>query len=142
MTSSSSLPAPSYEMATSGGWGKSTLKKPALLPYISSGVILAKAKNRWRIPGEETAPDPEKGEFIVFLSFLDRGLAFPTSRFLRQFLNFYNIKLSDLTPHCIQQISFFTALCEGYLGYPHSSHCGCQCSMAEPHGRARRTAAN
>jgi hypothetical protein len=55
---------------------------------------------------------------MVFLSFLDRGLVFPTSSFLRHFLSFYRIKISDLGPHSIQQISFFVTLCEGYLGCP------------------------
>jgi hypothetical protein len=54
----------------------------------------------------------------VFFSFLDRGLAFPTSSFFRQFFAFYGIKISDLGPHSIQQISFFVTLCEGYLGCP------------------------
>jgi hypothetical protein len=33
-------------------------------------------------------------------------------------LAFYGIKISDLGPHSVQQIAFFTALCEGYLGCP------------------------
>ena len=61
---------------------------------------------------------PRRGEFVVFTSFLERGLGFPTSRFLRQFLKFYNIKISDLGPHSVQQISFFITLCEGFLGCP------------------------
>jgi hypothetical protein len=90
-----------------------------LHPYITSGVIPAKGKlTRWRIPGKEMEPAPERGEFVVFTSFLDRGLAFPTSQFLRQLLAFYGIKISDLGPHSLQQISFFVALCEGYLGFP------------------------
>jgi hypothetical protein len=58
------------------------------------------------------------GEFVVFTSFLDRGLAFPTSQFLRQLLAFYGIKIPDLGSHSLQQISFFITLCEGYLECP------------------------
>jgi hypothetical protein len=52
------------------------------------------------------------------MSFLDRGFALPTSDFLRQLLAFYNIKISDLGPHNVQQIALFVALCECYLGCP------------------------
>ncbi|KAK1602290.1 hypothetical protein QYE76_008139 [Lolium multiflorum] len=52
------------------------------------------------------------------MSFLDRGFALPTSDFLRQLLAFYSIKVSDLGPHSVQQISLFVALCECYLGCP------------------------
>jgi hypothetical protein len=88
------------------------------MPYISAGVIPEKGKNRWRIPGKEAAPEPGKDEFVVFLSFLDGGLAFPTSSYFHHFLSFYRIKISDLGPHSIQQISFFVTLYEGYLGCP------------------------
>jgi hypothetical protein len=89
-----------------------------LIPYITAGVLPEKAKNRWRIPGKETEPLPGKDEFVIFLSFLDRGLAFLSSSFFRHFLAFYGIKISDLGPHSIQQIAFFVTLCEGYLGCP------------------------
>jgi hypothetical protein len=106
-------------MAITRSWSRSTYTAKTLLSYITSGVILAKGKlTRWRIPGKVTEPAPEHNEFVVFTSFLDRGLAFPTSQFLRQLLAFYGIKFSDLGPHSLQQISFFIALCEGYLGCP------------------------
>jgi hypothetical protein len=37
---------------------------------------------------------------------------------LRQLLAFYNIKVSDLGQHNVQQVSLFVALCECYLGCP------------------------
>jgi hypothetical protein len=52
------------------------------------------------------------------MSFLDRSFAGPTSSFLRQLLAFYNIKISNLGPHNVQQISLIVALCECYLGCP------------------------
>jgi hypothetical protein len=52
----------------------------------------------------QTEPEPRPGEFIIFVSFLERGLSLSTSKFLRQFLSFYNTKISDLGPHNIQQI--------------------------------------
>jgi hypothetical protein len=106
-------------MAITGAWSHSTCTASTLLPYVASGVIPKNGKlTRWRILGKEREPAPEPGEFIVFVSFLDRGLAFPTSQFFRQLLAFYGIKISDLGPHSLQQISFFVTLCEGYLGCP------------------------
>ena len=72
--------------------------------------------NRWQIPSNETEPVANPGEYVVFLSFLERGLAFPSSLFFRRFLAYYCIKLSDLGPHSVQKIALFMAFCEGYLG--------------------------
>ncbi|KAK1698457.1 hypothetical protein QYE76_015154 [Lolium multiflorum] len=101
------------------GWTKSKVTREALLPYISAGIIPMMSRERWRVPAtNETEPLPRTGEFVIFMSFLDRGFAVPTSDFLRQLLAFYNIKISDLGPHNVQQISLFVALCECYLGCP------------------------
>ncbi|KAK1685170.1 hypothetical protein QYE76_046018 [Lolium multiflorum] len=98
------------------GWGKSKVTRESLLPYVASGVIPEFKLERWRVPpANEVEPLPR---FVIFLSFLDRGFALPTSDFLRQLLAFYSIKVSDLGPHSVQQISLFVALCECYLGCP------------------------
>ncbi|KAK1611154.1 hypothetical protein QYE76_034827 [Lolium multiflorum] len=101
------------------GWGKSKVTRESLLPYVASGVIPEFKQERWRVPpANEVEPLPRPGEFVIFLSFLDRGFALPTSDFLRPLLAFNNIKVSDLGPHSVQQISLFVALCECYLGCP------------------------
>ncbi|KAK1608209.1 hypothetical protein QYE76_031882 [Lolium multiflorum] len=105
-------------MATKG-WGKSKVTRESLLPYVASGVIPEFNRERWRVPpANEVEPLPRPGEFVIFSSFLDRGFALPTSEFLQQLLAFYSIKVSDLGPHSVQQISLFVALCECYLGCP------------------------
>ncbi|KAK1649139.1 hypothetical protein QYE76_066944 [Lolium multiflorum] len=101
------------------GWGKSKVTKEALIPYVAAGIIPEFKRERWRVPAaNEVEPLPRPGEFVLFLSFLDRGLALPSSDFFRQLLSFYNIKVSDLGPHSVQQIALFVALCECYLGCP------------------------
>ncbi|KAK1650849.1 hypothetical protein QYE76_068654 [Lolium multiflorum] len=105
-------------MATKG-WTKSKVTKEALIPYISTGIIPEINRERWRVSAvNETEPLPRPGEFVIFMSFLDRGFALPTSDFMRQLLAFYSIKISDLRPHSIQQIALFVAMCECYLGCP------------------------
>ncbi|KAK1607968.1 hypothetical protein QYE76_031641 [Lolium multiflorum] len=101
------------------GWGKSKVTKEALIPHVVAGIIPEFKRERWRVPAaDEVEPLPRPGEFVLFLSFLDRGLALPSSDFFRQLLSFYNIKVSDLGPHSVQQIALFVALCECYLGCP------------------------
>ncbi|KAK1628284.1 hypothetical protein QYE76_002599 [Lolium multiflorum] len=100
------------------GWGKSKVTKEALIPYVAAGIIPEFKRERWRVPAANEEPLPRPGEFVLFLSFLDRGLALPSSDFFRQLLSFYNIKVSDLGPHSVQQIVLFVALCECYLGCP------------------------
>ena len=95
-------PNNSTSMTSKGAWTRSKMKAEILLLYISQGVIPEAKDNRWRIPGSEESPAPRRSEFVVFLSFLDRGLSFPSSLFLRKFLSFYNIKLTDLGPHSLQ----------------------------------------
>jgi hypothetical protein len=80
------------------------------------GVIPEMKRERWRVPtAAETEPLPREGKFVIFMSFLDRGFAVPTSAFLCRLLAFNNIKISDLGPHSVQQISLFIALSECYL---------------------------
>ncbi|KAK1691770.1 hypothetical protein QYE76_008467 [Lolium multiflorum] len=87
-------------------WGKSKVTRESLLPYVASGVIPEFKQERWRVPAaNEVEPLPRPGEFVLFLSFLDRGFALPSSDFIRQLLAFYGIKICDLGPHSVQQIS-------------------------------------
>src|SRR3954464_4640468 len=99
-------------MASQAMWRKSSLKQNSLIPYISKRTIPERnAHHKWRIPLSDAEPTLYVGEFVCFPSFLDRGLSFPTSLFLRHLLR-------DLGPHSIQQIAFFVSLCEGWLGCP------------------------
>jgi hypothetical protein len=85
------------------GWTRSKVTKEALLPYISSGVIPEMKRERWMVPtAVDTEQRPREGEFVIFMSFLDRGFAVTISAFMRQFLAFYNIKISELGPHSVQ----------------------------------------
>jgi hypothetical protein len=100
-------------------WGKSKVTREALIAYVSAGFIPEYRPERWRVPAKnKTEPLPRPGEFVIFLSFLDSGFALPSSEFLQQLLAFYNIKISDLGPHSIQQIALFVEMCECYLGCP------------------------
>jgi hypothetical protein len=68
-------------MAICGAWSRSSTSEKHLHPFINGKVLPEKSAGKWRIPAGEDQPQPEPGEFVVFLSFLERGLAFPTSEY-------------------------------------------------------------
>ncbi|KAK1595919.1 hypothetical protein QYE76_018158 [Lolium multiflorum] len=98
--------------------GKSKVTKEAPIPYVGWESSRVQAGTVESAAANKVEPLPRPGEFVLFVSFLDRGLALPSSDFFRQLLSFYNIKVSDLGPHSVQQIALFVALCECYLGCP------------------------
>jgi hypothetical protein len=59
-----------------------------LQSFIAGGVLPKKSTGKWRLPAGEAQPRPGPGEFVVFLSFLEWGLAFPTFRIFRRLLAF------------------------------------------------------
>jgi hypothetical protein len=101
------------------GWTKSKVTKEALILYISAGIIPEMSREIRQVSAaNEMEPLPRTGQFVIFMSFLDRGFAVPSSDFLRQLLAFYNIKIYDLRPHSVQQISLLVVMCECYLRCP------------------------
>ena len=69
-----------------------------------------------RAPESEVSPAPEEGERVIFRSHCLRGFGLPVSRFLRSFLEFYNLQPHHLTPNAVMLLSAFVSLCEGFLG--------------------------
>ena len=54
-----------------------------LKSYQAAGVLV---KGLYRVPEKtESAPSLRDGEFVAFMSQLERGLGFPTSKFLRRY---------------------------------------------------------
>jgi hypothetical protein len=70
----------------------------------------------WRLPSNEDHPNPLPGYIVSFAHFHKRGFGIPMSRFFRGLLHHYRIKLQNLNPNSVLQITVFVALCEGYLG--------------------------
>jgi len=51
---------------------------------------------------------------------VERGLALPTSDFLRGLLSFYGVQIHHMNPNSILHLSIFVHLCEAFLGIqPH-----------------------
>jgi hypothetical protein len=71
-------------------------------------------------PSTERIPKPSSGFWVMFFSFLLRGLSLPTHEFLCGLLFMYGVQLHQLTPNSILHIACFITLCESFLGIePH-----------------------
>ena len=82
-----------------------------------AGVLGTEADIAVRVPADdEIRPDPGRGEVVLFVDHLERGLALPVSPFFRQFLDYFNLQPHHLGANSIAQLSFFATLYEAYLG--------------------------
>jgi hypothetical protein len=71
-----------------------------------------------RAPGDEIIPAPRDRELVLFTAHIERGLSVTGSKFFCELMNYYNLRLHDLGPNSILQVSAFTFLCEAYLQVP------------------------
>ena len=69
-----------------------------------------------RIPGDEIEPDPEAGEYVVFLAHFERGFGLPASPFFREFLDFYELQPHHLPGNAIFYLSCYATFMEAYIG--------------------------
>ena len=60
-------------------------------------------------------PTPQKGERVVFISHLIRGLGFPLHPFLRGLKFFYGLDFHHLAPNSILHIATYITFCEAFL---------------------------
>ena len=103
-------------VASKGEWAKSKVSAAMLEEWATAGALPDGSTGTWRAATGDEQPRPRLGEFVMFASFVDRGLAFPSSEFFRRFQAFYGIQVHDLTPNSILHLSCFVTLCESYLG--------------------------
>ena len=105
--------APASRRTISANWGRSLLTQDTLKGYEESGLISASIS--WRAAGEKTEPSPAAGDVVVFGEHLFRGFTPPGNLFFRQVLDFYKLRIHDLAPNSILNLSNFVTLCEDYL---------------------------
>ena len=101
-------------MAT--GWKKCKLSKSIIASLVEECLIQSRAIVQWRSAEGEDKPYEGTNEIVLFWSFVERGLAVPTSNFFRGLLHFWGIQLHHLTPNSILHIATFTHLCQAFLG--------------------------
>ena len=105
-------------VASKGEWTKSKVSAATLEEWATAGALPNASSGAWRAATGDEQPWTWQGEFVMFASFLDRGLAFPSSEFFRRFFAFYGIQVHDLTPNSILHLSCFVTLYKAFLGCP------------------------
>ena len=104
---------PAPKRTISANWGRSMLSQQTLKGYQESGLISPSIS--WSVAGEEVEPSPAAGEVVVFGEHLFRGFTPHSNLFFRQVLDFYKLRIHDLAPNSIFNLSNFVTLCEDYL---------------------------
>jgi hypothetical protein len=101
-------------------WKYSKCSINDLLKLIAVGLLQGQDVVLWRPPFHQRFPQGNVDEIILFLHFIERGLALPTSNFFRGLLYFYGIQIHHLNPNSIAHVAIFVYLCEAFLGIePH-----------------------
>ena len=69
-----------------------------------------------RLPGKESSPILNEGEFVVFMSHFARGFGLPLSEFARSFLDYFGLQSHHLPANVVASLSAFISASEGYFG--------------------------
>ena len=98
-------------------WVPSTVTKSKLAEFVKSGHLPKKEVMSYRVPDpSEEKPHPKEGEVIVFTDHMSRGFAPPGSKFIREVLNFFDLRPQDIGTNSVSNICNFQVFCEVYLG--------------------------
>ena len=96
------------------------MSEAAIQEMENMGLLQSQAVIQWHAGNGEDYPFEGTLETVVFLDFVERGLAVPVSEFFHALLQFWGIQLHHLTPQSILHLSIFTHFCEAFLGIlPH-----------------------
>ena len=109
------LPICSMGAVFKSDWLPTKVDDAVLANYVKAGCLDPQDVIGWRTGLGEDLPNPKEGEIVVFVEHLERGFKPPGSKFLRDALNFMNVRLQDLGPNSISNLSQFQVLCEAYL---------------------------
>ena len=69
-----------------------------------------------RRPGDEISPEPEVGEYVVFVAHFERGFGLPVSEFVSKFMERFGLQPHHLPANAIFHLSCLIAFSEAYLG--------------------------
>ena len=96
-----------------GDWILSTIEPDDLQDLAESGLI---EHGSWRLPRDETEPQPQEGECVLLATHVDRGFSLPPHPFFHAFLNFFGAQLHHFSPNTITYLAAYVSLCENFLG--------------------------
>ena len=99
-------------------WEGSWIDEVFLESLAARGLLPPRDQCEWRAAGEEIIPDPQPGEVVIFAEHVERGFKPPGSLFFRSLMQRLGLRLHDIGPNSILQVSNFHVLCEDYLRIP------------------------
>ena len=86
-----------------GDWRGSIVTTETVASLREAGVLGTEADIAVRVPADdEIRLDPGRGEVVLFVDHLERGLALPVSLFFRQFLDYLNLQPHHLGANSIR----------------------------------------
>jgi hypothetical protein len=102
-------------------WKKAKLKTEDLLALVNSGFLREKEMDLWCAAAGDPYPmEKNPNEIPMFARFAERGLALPSSDFIKGLLRYNGIKYLNLNPNGVFHVSTFVHLCEAFVGIkPH-----------------------
>src|SRR3954471_2230608 len=103
-----------------GSWQGSTVTRREIEWLIRTRRIPAEVG--CRLPGSESSPVLNEGEYVVFMSHFARGFGLPLSDFAREFLDYFGLQPHHLPANAIASLFAFISASEGYFGLWPSVH--------------------
>ena len=91
-------------------WPVSNLSDKKLRALVEIGMLPDRNLIKWRYVAGEHFPSREEGEIPIFLAYTECGFRFPVHKFLSQVLEYYEVKLVNLAPNSIFNLSIFVYL--------------------------------
>ena len=90
------------EEGREGIWSEIIHLEQKLVLWIQSAVFgQRKDIIQWRPARTDSVPNEQNTEIVLFLPFLEHGLALPAYDFLQGLLNYYGIQIQHLDPKSI-----------------------------------------
>jgi len=102
-------------------WKPSRLKEAGIQALVTAGLLQEKDAVLWNSAEGHAWPMEKNPDKVpMFATFVERGLALPSSDFFRGFLDFFKIEYVHLNPNSIFHIAVYIHFCEAFLGIrPH-----------------------
>ena len=96
------------------------MSESAISSLVSHRLLRPRSVVQWFLAEGHSRPYERVAVTVMFMAFVELGLAIPICDFLQGVLFFWGIQLHHLTPTSILHIAIFVHLCEAFLGiHPH-----------------------
>jgi hypothetical protein len=88
-------------------WVRSHVSTLMLNDLVEQGLLPAQGTISWRVLDEESSPQPEQGEVVIFVDHLQRGFSPLGAKFFRDVLKLFDLRPQDLCPNSVTNLYNF-----------------------------------